>query len=357
MTISVAVWGTGNVGRPALRAVQAHHGLSLQAVVVGNPDKVGRDAGVLAGLPDTGVKATDDGAAVLAAGVDVVVYAASSDTRPEAAMAELIACLESGADVVSTSFYPFLYAPMTPADQLESINAACRKGDSSLFVSGIDPGWAMDILPLFLSGVGANIREIRSREIFNYALYDAPDVVRFACGFGGSMDELPIMLHDEVMQMIWGPMVTLVANGMDCELDELRTRVERRALETTVTVPGMGDFEAGSQGAFRFEVQGIYRGKPLFVLEHITRIDQSCAPDWPYPPAGEGCHQVIISGDPDIHVSIHADDHHDAGLAAGGNATAANRIVNAIPAVHAAVSGLVSPLDLPPIDGRQQLAI
>ncbi len=355
MTIKVAVWGTGNVGRPAIRAVCGHAGLKLAAVVVSNPEKVGRDAGALAGIADTGVKATDDAAAVLAAGIDTVVYTASADTRPEEAMADLVACLESGANVVSTSFYAFLLASMTPPDQLAMINAACEKGESSLFISGIDPGWAMDILPVFLSGAGANIREIRSREIFNYALYDAPEVVRFACGFGGSMDELPIMLHDEVMKMIWGPMVTLVAEGLGVTPDSLQTTVVRRALENTVEVPGMGVFEAGTQGAFRFEVQGICAGKPVFVLEHITRIDQGCAPDWPYPPEGEGCHQVIIGGDPDIHVTIHANDHYDPSVAAGGNATAANRIVNAIPAVRAAKAGLVSPLDLPAITGAQQL--
>ena len=45
--IDTVVWGTGNVGRAAIRAVDAHPGLRLAAVIVHNPDKVGRDAGVL----------------------------------------------------------------------------------------------------------------------------------------------------------------------------------------------------------------------------------------------------------------------------------------------------------------------
>jgi hypothetical protein len=47
-----------------------------------------------------------------------------------------------------------------------------------VFVSGIDPGWALDILPALVSGVSAGITEIRVQELFNYALYDQPDVVR-----------------------------------------------------------------------------------------------------------------------------------------------------------------------------------
>ena len=56
----VVVWGTGNVGRPAIRAVAAHRDLELAGVIVANPDKVGVDAGVLAGLEPLGVAATDD---------------------------------------------------------------------------------------------------------------------------------------------------------------------------------------------------------------------------------------------------------------------------------------------------------
>ncbi|MFE5766695.1 dihydrodipicolinate reductase, partial [Streptomyces sp. NPDC056492] len=82
--ISTVVWGTGNVGRLAIRAVEAHPALKLAAVIVHHPDKIGRDAGRLGELDhDTGVLATDDIEAVLAARPRAVVYAASGDTRPD----------------------------------------------------------------------------------------------------------------------------------------------------------------------------------------------------------------------------------------------------------------------------------
>ncbi|MGW6054462.1 dihydrodipicolinate reductase, partial [Streptomyces sp. NPDC055189] len=40
--ISTVVWGTGNVGRAAIRAVEAHPALKLTAVLVHSPGKVGR---------------------------------------------------------------------------------------------------------------------------------------------------------------------------------------------------------------------------------------------------------------------------------------------------------------------------
>jgi hypothetical protein len=64
-----------------------------------------------------------------------------------------------------------------------------------------------------------------------------------------------------------------------------------------------------------------------------------------------------MSGHPHLVVSVHGTEPGEPGAAGGGNATAANRIVNAIPAVVAAVPGAVSPLDLPPITGAAQLAL
>lgn len=356
MNKKVIVWGTGNVGRPAIRAVVSNSELELAGVVVANPKKKGLDAGALAGIADTGIIATDDWRSLLDSGIDAVVYTATADTRPEEALEELLSCLRAGANVVSTSFYSFLHPALTPPELKQALDAACEAGNSSLFVSGIDPGWAMDVLPILASGMVSDIREIRCQEIFNYALYDQPDVVRHVIGFGGSMDELPLMLHDFSLRLVWEPMVRLVAEGLGVELDDVKTLVERRPLEKTIQVEGMGQFDRGSQGAFRFEVQGLVDGRPLFVVEHITRIDDDCAPDWPYPPEGRGCHRVLIAGNPDLNMTIHGHDSHEPGPAGGGNATAANRIVNALVAVCEASPGLVTPLDLPTVTGRAQLA-
>src|SRR3954451_22332936 len=102
MTCRVVVWGTGNAGRPAIRAVAAHADLELVGVVVSNPAKVGTDAGELAFIEPIGVLATDDVTVALAGDVDAVVYTATADTRPDDAFVDLVACLESGANVVST---------------------------------------------------------------------------------------------------------------------------------------------------------------------------------------------------------------------------------------------------------------
>jgi hypothetical protein len=108
----------------------------------------------------------------------------------------------------------------------------------------------------------------------------------------------------------------------------------------------MGEFEAGTQGAIRFEVQGIVGGEPLIVIEHVTRIHNSCATDWPMPPSGDGAHKVIIEGRPRIEVSVEANDEGE-NRSAGGNATAVGRLVNAIDWLAGADPGLYDALDVP----------
>jgi hypothetical protein len=357
MTYRVVVWGTGNVGRPAIRAIAGHRDLELVGVVVSNPDKVGKDAGELAGIARLGVHATDNIDIALDDDVDCVVYAATADTRPMDAYLDLERLLRAGRNVVSTAFYPLLHPASAPPELMGMLDPAMEAGDSSVFVSGIDPGWALDILPGLVSGVGAGITEIRTQEIFNYALYDQPDVVRNMIGLGGPMDHLPQMLEEISLMMVWAPMVRVLADILEVELDTITTSVERRPLTRTIEVPGMGIFEEGTLGAFRFEVTGIVQGHPLLVVEHVTRIDDGCAPDWQQPTMPGGEHRIVMSGHPHLEINVHGTEPGEPGAAGGGNASAANRIVNAIPAVCAAPAGALSPLDLPVITGAAQLRL
>jgi hypothetical protein len=345
--IATVVWGTGNVGRAAIRAVEAHPALKLTAVLVHNPEKAGRDAGSLAGLDyELGVAATDDIDAVLSTSPGAVVYAASGDIRPDDALADITRAIRAGAVVVSPSLYALYDQRNAPPELREPVLAAIAEGGGSLFVSGVDPGWGNDVLPLLVSGLGTTVDVIRCQEIFDYSTYDQPDSVRYLIGMGQPMDYEPPMLMATVPTMVWGGQVRLMARGLGVELDEVRETVDRRALETTVSTKTMGEFEAGTQGAVRFEVQGIVDGEPRIVIEHVTRIHESCAPDWPTPPNPSGAHRVIIEGRPRIEVTVEATDE-DENRSAGGNATAVGRLVSAIDWLVDNEPGLYDALDIP----------
>lgn len=353
--IPTVVWGTGNVGRAAIRAVAAHPMLSLVAVLVSSPAKVGKDAGELGGLGRRlGVTATDDVDGVLSGAPRAVVYAASGDVRMDGALDDISRAVRAGAVVVTPSLYGMYDCTNAPAEIRDVLLASVEAGGGSLFVSGVDPGWANDVLPLLVSGLGSDIDAVRCQEIFDYSTYDQEEAVRQLIGMGHPLDYQPLMLAEGIPTMIWGGQLRMMARSLGVELDRIEETLERRPLETSVVTATMGEFSAGTQGAVRLEVQGVVAGEPRIVIEHVTRIHATCAPDWPAPPdGGAGAHRVIIEGRPRIEVTVEATDEGE-NRAAGGNATAAGRLVNAIDWLVEAEPGLFDALDVPlrPAVGR-----
>ena len=344
----VIVWGTGNVGVPALRIVLSNPALELAGVIVSNPTKVGKDAGELCGRPATGVRATNDVAAALASGADAVAYCASGDFRPTEAVDDIERCLRAGLNVVSTAVYPLYDPTSAPADLRERIGAACAAGNASIFVSGVDPGFINDILPVLLAGFCERVDEVRAFELFNYSSYAQEEAVRNLVGMGQPMDATPPMLIPGVPTMVWGGAIRLMARGLGLELDDIRETLDKRALPRTVETQ-LGRFDEGTMGAFRLEIQGIVNGRPLLVIDHVTRIVNDIVPEWPMP-KGDGAHGVKLTGRPNLTVTF--DPEEDGSAAGGGNTTAAARIVNAIPFVCAAKPGMLDALQVPLATGR-----
>jgi hypothetical protein len=282
-----------------------------------------------------------------------VVYAATGDIRPDEALADIGRAIRAGAVVVTPALYPLYDQRNAPPEFRDPMLAAIADGGGSLFVSGVDPGWGNDVLPLLISGLGTTVDAIRCQEIFDYSTYEQEESVRYLVGMGQPMDYEPLMLAPSIPTMVWGGQIRLMARGLGVELDDIRETLERRPLTETVNTRTMGEFAAGTQGAVRFEVQGIVGGEPRIVIEHVTRIHASCAPDWPVPPDGDGAHRVIIEGRPRIEVTVAATDEGE-NRSAGGNATAVGRLVGAIDWLVDAEPGLYDALDVPlrPAVGR-----
>jgi len=352
MSFRVIQWSTGNVGRCALRQILDHPELQLVGVFVTSEAKDGQDAGSLCGRPPSGVCATRNAAALLGANADCVVYTATADRRPFDAVKDICEILASGKNVVSSSVVG-LVDPRALGDRVTAqLEAACAKGTSSFFTSGIDPGFANDLLPLLLSGLCGTWEEIRVQEIINYASYAQPEVLFDTMGFGAPLDARPLILTPGALRFAWGGTIKLLAQGLGLTLDEIREFHERRPAAKRLDIQGRA-IEPGTMAALRFEVQGIVRGEPVLVVEHVTRLDDDLAPEWP---RGNGSYRVLVTGVPGMRCEFEFwDEHGD--HAVGGVVLTATRLVNAIPAVCEAPPGLLSALDLPLITGRGLLRI
>jgi 2,4-diaminopentanoate dehydrogenase len=353
MPYKVIQWATGNVGHLALRGIIEHPELELVGLLVHSREKAGRDAGELIGLPAVGVAATNDVDEILALDADVVSYMATGDLRPGDAVDDMARILESGKNVVSTSVVPLIYPPAADKTSVERLDDACRKGNASCFTSGIDPGFANDLIPLVITGVAERIDSLRIMEILNYNTYMQPEVLFGTMGFGQPMDQTPLLLLPGVLTSAWGPVVQVLAAGLGAELDEVRETYERVPADKTFDT-AVGKVEKGTVAGLRFEVQGIVGGEPRIIVEHVTRMNDDVAPDWPQP-AGKGCYRLIVKGNPTFQLDLQMEGE-DGDHNTGGLWVTAMRVLNAIPAVCAAPAGLLSVLDLPLVTGRGLVA-
>jgi len=220
MAIRVAQIGTGNVGRHALTGILANPQFELTALWVSSDAKAGRDAAELAGLEKpTGVIATNDLAKVIDTQPDCAVYTALADIRLPDALEDYRRLLEAGINVVGSGPV-FLQWPwdVIPDELIAPLEQAAKQGNSSLFVNGIDPGFANDLLPMALAGTCQRIEQVRCMEIVDYATYDSAAVMFDIMGFGKPMDEIPILLQPGVLSMAWGSVVRQLAAGLGITL-------------------------------------------------------------------------------------------------------------------------------------------
>ena len=216
--------------------------------------KAGKDAAELAGLDNpTGIIATNDLDAILNDKPECAVYTAMADNR-------------------------------LPDELVKPIEEATTTGQSSVFVNGIDPGFANDLLPLALAGTCQSIEQIRCMEIINYDTYDGATVMFDVMGFGKPLDEIPMLLQPGVLSLAWGSVIRQLAAGLGISLDGVT--------ETYVCEPAPEDFDLasghipkGSAAALRFEVRGMLDGRPAAVLEHVTRLRDDLCPIGRNPPS------------------------------------------------------------------------
>ena len=368
MAYRVIQFSTGNVGVHALRSLIERPDLELVGVHAHGIDKIGVDAGRLCGLGiDTGIVASDDLDALIALQADCVVYTNQAESRPAQAIAELVRFLESGTNVVSTSLVWLVYPPHADSWMTDPLRAACERGGTTMYVNGIDPGFSGDLLPLAALSLCQRVESVHVQEIVDYGSYDDAEFTGASFGFGASPHDPPPMLFlPGVLSSIWGGPVRLLADELGVELEEIRESYETW-LATEPIDCTMMKVAPGLVGAVRFAVSGIVDGEPAIVMEHINRLTDAAAPDWPRAPEGRpGVHRVIIKGSPGLEVNVHVGgpavsagcterDTSTAGVNEGGGidhniagviATAA-KAVNAIPAVCAAPPGLLSLRDLP----------
>ena len=338
MAIRVVQWTTGNVGQRSVRATVAHPDLELVGCYAWSPDKVGRDVGELCGIDAVGVTATDDIDALLALRTDCVVYNPMWSSTDE-----LVRILEAGVNVVSTA--AFVNGRSLGAGR-DRIIDACERGGSTMFGTGISPGF-VELIGIATAGICDRIDKVTINEGSDTTLYDSP-TTELPCGFGRPIDdpELPGMAAQGTA--VFGEAVAMVADALGVELDDIVCEAEY-AKTTEDVVMDSWTIAAGCVAGVAASWQGKVGDRTVVELNVRWKKGQTLEPDWQI----EEGHVIQVDGLPTVRVRLEYLPPPDfqattfAEFMVLGMIMTAMPAINAIPLVVAAQPGIVTYNDLP----------
>lgn len=335
----VVQWTTGNVGKSSVQAIVANPTLDLIGCYAWSPEKAGRDVGELVGIDPIGVAATNDVDALLELKPDVVVY-----NPMWIDVDELVRILSAGVNVVATASF---ITGHNQGEGREKIAEACRRGNSSMFGSGISPGY-VNQLAIVAAGICDRVDKISVNEAADTTFYDSPDTEK-PVGFGQPIDnpDLPAMTAHGTG--VFGEAVRMIGDALGIEFDEVRCDAEYAKTTADLDL-GSWTIPAGGVAGVFISWKGIVAGKTRVELTLRWRKGQTLEPDWQIDQDGW---VIEVAGRPTVNMKVGflpPPDFEATTLEEFmvlGHIMTATPPLNAIPAVVAAPPGIVTYNDLP----------
>lgn len=336
--IRVIQWATGNIGTRSLQRVIEHPEIELVGLWVHSPDKAGRDAGDLCGLPLTGVIATNDVAAIVATPADCVLY-----MRQGTGIDELCALLESGKNVVTTRG-DFHHPRSMDAEMRARIEEACRVGNTSIYSTGSSPGFVTEALPIALLSMSRRLDCLTIDEFADMASRNSPDLLFNIMGYGVSLGQFDQNKVDYVKHD-FATSLHQVADALGIEIDDWHAFGELSAA-TKDTQIAAGLIPIGTVAAQRITIEGRQNGKARLRFRanwYVTREIE--ATDWALRESGWRIH---VEGDTpmEVNITFPVSPEEYPNVTPGFTA---HRAVNAVAVVCAAASGIRTTMDMPQV--------
>src|SRR5204862_6072723 len=150
--IRVVHFGLGPIGAAVVKQIAVRPGFKIVGGIDIDSAKVGRDLGDVVGLSKRiGVKVSDDAAkAIKSAKPDVIVHCTGSSIKN--VMPQIETVLKSKVPIVSTT-EELSYPGYTHIRQAQKIHSWAKKAKVAVLATGVNPGFAMDALPIALTAV------------------------------------------------------------------------------------------------------------------------------------------------------------------------------------------------------------
>jgi 4-hydroxy-tetrahydrodipicolinate reductase len=323
--IRVMHFGLGPVGAAVVRQVADRAGFKSVGGIDIDPMKVGRDLGDVASLPKRlGIKVTADAARALkSARPDVVVLCTSSSIRR--VMPQIEAILKSKTPMVSTT-EELAYPGYIHVRSARRIDAWARKAKVAVLGTGVNPGFAMDALPIALTAVCERVDRVTVNRIQDARIRRLPFQQKIGAGLTTEQFQRQVD-RATVRHVGFAESIAMIADAIGWRLDRITDDVQPKI----AAAPVSSEFLAVDPGYVCGLIQdgmGFRKGEPVIRL-HMEA----------YLGAPESYDAIEIEGSPKLSVRIPGGIH--------GDIATASIIVNSIGKVLHATPGLHTMRDLP----------
>ncbi len=322
--LRVAQFGLGPIGIASLKLLATKPWVRVVGGVDIDPAKLGRTISEIAGIEGCEARVFAGFDALWEAErPDVVVHTAGS--KAALALEQCRPICAKGLPVVS-SCEELLYPYHRARDLATEFDRQCLASGGRIVATGVNPGFVLDVLPLVLTGVCRDVREVRGRRVVNASTRRQP--LQAKIGSGLSPEAFRALFREGKAGHAGFPeSVRLIAHGLGWDIGDIAETCE----------PVVADREI--QTAFFKVPVGATRGLHQTATAETAdgrriALDLTMALDEPDP------HDAIqILGDPPLDARLN-------GGVAGDIATVA-ALVNTIPRIVAAAPGVRLLTDLP----------
>ena len=323
--IKVMHFGLGPIGSAVAKQICGRRGFKVVGAVDIDPAKIGRDIGDVVGLNRRlGLKVSGDPSRALkAAKPDVVVHCTDSSIKK--VIPQIEAILKSKTPVISTA-EELTYPGYTHIRQARQIHAWAKKAKVGVVATGVNPGFAMDALPIMLTAVCERVDRITVNRIQDARMRRLPFQQKIGAGL--TTEQFQKKVEDGGVRHVGlTESIAMIADALGWTLDRISDDIQPKLASVTIS----SEFLAVDPGYVCGIIQegvGYKKGEPVIRL-HLEA----------YLGAVETYDNLDIDGSPRLSVKVPGGIH--------GDLATASLVVNTIPRVLDAAPGLHTMRDLP----------
>ena len=234
MPIKILHVGLGPIGIAIVRQAARRSGLVLAGAVDSDPALVGRDLGEVVGLRRRlGIVVSDNLSGTLkAARPDVAVLSTRSSLADVLPVFETV--LKAKVPIVSTT-EELAYPVKHSAALAKRLDALAKRARVAVLGTGVNPGFAMDALPIALTAVCADVTAIEVDRVQDARIRRVP--FQRKIGAGLSAEEFAARVKAGTVRHVGlAESITMIADALGWKLDRITDEVSPKV--TTERVVG-----------------------------------------------------------------------------------------------------------------------